>query len=264
MATARKLFNAIQSNKEEIPLNKQFLRSVMENIELKSVEGARPSSNWYKPSGLGCIRQMYFGRIQAPKDERPSEYNAIGMADTGTRRHEAIQDVLMFMSDKSDWVYLDVAEYIENKQKQGKLLNIIVKGKRGVETHLFDKTLQTSFMCDGLLLYKPTNTNYLFEFKNQISFKFKDKKCVDKEHHNQVTCYCTSLDLDYALVLYEDRDTTTLECPEVFEVTQEMKNNLVSHIMECEDYVERMIVPPKPDNVKCNFCGYKSMCRKSG
>ena len=80
----------------------------------------------------------------------------------------------------------------------------------------------------------------------------------------QVTCYCASLDLDKAFVLYENRDNCELECP-IIEITQDMKNNLVSYINECEGYVERMIAPPKCEDKKnCRWCSYKTLCQKVG
>ena len=88
--------------------------------------------------------------------------------------------------------------------------------------------------------------------------------CLE-QHHNQVICYCTALDLDKAFVTYENRDICTLEVPEVFEVTQDMKNWLVNYISECEGYVERLIAPPKTeDSINCRFCQYKNICRKVG
>ncbi len=86
-----------------------------------------------------------------------------------------------------------------------------------------------------------------------------------EQHHQQVTCYCTALDLDKAFVLYENRDTCFLECPCVFNVNQEMKNKLCDYIYECEGYVERLIAPPKTNDTKnCRWCHFKGICKKVG
>ena len=260
----RKLISMIDASSKGLPANKKFLADVQSAIVRVRQKNSWKPSKWYKPSSLACLRNMYFTRMGAEQDITGEEYTSIGMADTGTRRHEAIQEVLESMKELGyDWEYVNVAEYVEKKQLQGKCKNIIVKGQVGAETHLFDSTLQTSFRCDGIIRRLSTNEYYIFEFKNQVSFKARDKKNVDEAHHNQVICYCTSLDLDKAFVLYENRDTCELECPVVFEVTEQMKQGLVSMIMECEGYVERMIAPPKPEDTSaCKWCKYKGICRK--
>ena len=266
MAT-RRLLNLINNSNSNLPANKKFLSDVMSAIERKSIIDSRKGSTYYKPSGLHCMRQMYFVRMGAEQDTIPAEYNSISMADTGTRRHEAIQNVLISMKDLGyDWKYLDVAEYVEQKQKFGKCMSLEIKGRAGAETHLIDKTLNTSFRCDGIIRRISTNEDYLFEFKNVISFKYGqlDGQCLE-QHHAQVICYCTSLDLDKAFVTYENRDSCALDVPEIFTVTPDMKDWLVGYIMECESYVERMIAPPKcTDSKHCRFCKYKTICRKVG
>ena len=266
MAT-RRLLNLINNTTSNLPDNKKFAVDVMSAIERKSMMERRKGSRYYKPSGLHCMRGMYFVRMGAEQDTIPSEYNSIGMADTGTRRHEAIQEVLLSMKDMGyDWEYVDVAEYVKKKQSFGKCMSVKIKGQVGAETHLIDTTLNISFRCDGIIRKISTNEYFLFEFKNQTSFKYRDKETVDEAHILQVTCYCTALDLEKAFVLYENRDVCELCCPEVFVVTDKMKQELcIDRIMECEGYVERMIPPPKTNNSKdCRWCNYKSICRKVG
>lgn len=237
----------------------------MTAIEKYDKERSHKPSEWYKPSSLNCLRQMYFMRTKAEVDDTFTEYNSIGMADTGSRRHVAIQTVLEHMEDMQyDWRYIDVAEYIEEKHKAGKCQSLSVVGKSGAETKLFDDVWKLMFLCDGIIQRISTGEYYLFEFKNQISFKAAGKESVDKEHFNQVTAYCAELDLTKAFVLYENRDNCNLECPELFEVTEDMKQSFYNRLLECEGYVERLIIPPKPeDTKKCKWCKYKTVCRKA-
>ena len=249
---SRRLLNLINNNQSQLPANKKFLADVMSCIERMEQEGRRTGSNYYKPSSLHCMMNMYFTRMKAPQDATPTEYNSTGMADTGTDRHERIQSVLLKMQEMGyDWKYLDVAEYVKQKQKFGKCSSLIVKGTQGAETHLIDTALNLSFRCDGIIRRISTNEDFLFEFKNVVSFKYNqlEDHCL-QQHHNQVICYCTALDLDKAFVMYENRDICTLEVPEVFDVTQDMKNWLCGYINECEGYVERMIAPPKTETSK--------------
>lgn len=264
---SRRLLNLINSSKQDLPANKKFLKDLMSCIERCEQAERRKGSTYYKPSSLHCVRNMYFTRTDAPQDEGYTEYNSTGMSDTGTRRHEAIQEVLLKMQTFGyDWKYLDVAEYVKEKQKFGKCLTLQIKGKQGAETHLIDTALNLSFRCDGIIRRISTNENFLFEFKNVVSFKYNqlEDHCLE-QHHNQVICYCTALDLDKAFVTYENRDTCLLEVPEVFEVTPEMKKRLVNYISECDGYVERMIAPPMTTDTKnCRYCQYKTICRKIG
>lgn len=252
---------------QKLPPNKQFCVDVMSAIERKNVLEHRKGSPWYKPSSLHCMRDMYFTRIGAEEDVSTTEYKSIGMADTGTRRHEAIQDILLDMTRLGyDWEYVDVADYVEMKQAQGKCTTLIVKERVGAETKLFDTALKISFRCDGIIKQISTGEYFLFEFKNVASFKFNtlEDKILD-QHHNQVVCYCTALDLEKAFVTYEDRNMCELKVPELFIVTPEMKQELTDRIFECEGYVERLIPPPKEESShNCRWCKYKSLCKKAG
>lgn len=269
------------------PVNKLFLTACQSAIEKKAFEDQRLPSQWYKPSSFVCLRQMYFMRTSQKPDETVKDYQGIGMADTGTRRHTAIQAVLVELNRLGfDWEYIDVGKYIEQKQTEGKCLSLVVREKVGAETKLFDKTLKMSFMCDGIVRRISTNRNYLFEFKNQISFKASnksekkdystptknrlnllpvDEKHIDDEHQAQVDSYGTCLDLDEALVLYENRDTCELMCPEVYVITPEKKEAVINKIMCCEQFVEKLIVPPIHSDTKpCRWCDYKLLCRRTG
>ena len=204
-------------------------------------------------------------RLSTPMDDSTSDYMSVGMADTGTRRHEAIQDALEYLSETGGtWKYIDVAAYIAQKQSDGKLLNLVVKGKIGSETALFDKVLQVSFRCDGILQHLETGKYYLFEFKNQVSFKFKDKLSADIDHMLQLEMYCYELDLNETIILYENRDLCELSAFLV-KVTESQKQEAVSKILSCEEYVKKLLPPPvNPTPNLCKWCKYTTECRKHG
>jgi hypothetical protein len=208
---------------------------------------------------------MFFMVTGADADPDKTDYNAIGMADTGTRRHVAIQEALMDLSELGyDWEYVSVPDYIEMKKTQGKCSDIIITGQSGAETKLRNAKLNMNFMCDGILKQKSTGKYFLFEFKNQISFKTLNKSGVDAEHKIQAILYCLNLDLEDALFLYENRDTCELFAF-LFKVDDTMKAEQLNHINECQSYVEKLIAPPKHENLKpCRWCKYKTMCKKVG
>ena len=52
-----------------------------------------------------------------------------------------------------------------------------------------------------------------------------------------------------------------------FDVENEQKEELIGKIEECEGYVERLICPPKPEDLPkkvCEYCNYRQQCRKDG
>ena len=51
----------------------------------------------------------------------------------------------------------------------------------------------------------------------------------------------------------------------IYRVTDDMKQDFVGRIDECEQYVSKLIAPPKPADVAkktCEYCNYRSYCRK--
>lgn len=256
------------SDKPDLPINEVFRASLSIGIEDMYKDTKRKPSKYYTPSGMNCIRQMYYKRRQVPMDKDDTDYTGIGGADTGTRRHEAIQEALIWMTNhKSRFLYVDVDTYIQKKQERGKCLNIVVQDHVGAEVSLWDKDRDVKFRCDGIIYDKVTKDFFLFEFKNQISFKASGKQSVDKAHHAQVTMYCAELDLNKALVTYENRDTLQLYVPEVFEVTEYDKQLMLNKIDACEEYCKRGEVPKRPDNLSpsdCRYCNYKKTCKMDG
>ena len=79
-------------------VSEEFLFDVQEAIAKKDHYSQRTPSKTYKPSCLGCSRMMYYMRKGYKQDEKIGDYQGIGMADTGTRRHVAIQEVLEQMN----------------------------------------------------------------------------------------------------------------------------------------------------------------------
>ena len=249
------------------PINEIFLANVCNGIEDKSRKSGIPS-DYYTPSGMGCIRSMYYKRRKVVPDNSDIAYADISCADTGTRRHEAIQDVLIWMTEHNNrFMYIDVDNYVKQKQKRGKCIDLVVLGKSGAETSLLDKKRNIKFRCDGIIYDKIDKLFYLFEFKNQISFKASGKKEVDPAHYCQVNCYCAELDLDKALVTYENRDTGELYCPEVFKVSEYDKKLIMDKVDKCESFASKGTVPKRPTGlaaITCRYCDYKKTCKHDG
>lgn len=247
-------------------VSEEFLFDVQEAIAKKDHYSQRTPSKTYKPSCLGCSRMMYYMRKGYKQDEKIGDYQGIGMADTGTRRHVAIQEVLEQMNAMGmPWEYIDVADYVDRKHKEGKILNTQVTGNRGHETHLIDNDLHVSCMCDGIVRNISTNHYYLFEFKNQISFKAQYRDSIDKSHYKQIIAYSTLLDLEDVIMLYENRDTCELKCPPVYHVSEKDKSDFVDRLRKIEVMYENSMVPQAEKNSgMCKWCNYSDQCKRDG
>lgn len=262
------LITAINAKKRTTPPNLQFQLDVCRAIEEHSAVTRRRGSDYYKPSSMTCQRQMFYTRTKAPMDEERDGYQGIGMANTGTARHEQIQEVLELMPKYGfKWKYWDVEEFLKkHRWKNGQCKNLKVVGKQGGETALRDDVLHLSFRMDGVVEHLENDSGdpfYLFEFKNQISFKAADKKSVDLEHYAQVETYCLEAELGKALVMYENRDNCALFVPEILIVPPEKRQQRADFILDTEGYVERGIVPPcERDSKKCRYCRFKKQCMK--
>jgi len=246
---------------ETLPPEQDFLNDLKRSIEMTADKGGRLPSKTYKPSGMNCIRASYYQIMGVQPDESSSSYSMVGICNSGTDIHVRVQTAVEQMKENGmDCEYIDVADFV--KQRNLDYLDIV--SKNGMETKLYHKKFNMSFMCDGIIKYK--NHYYILELKTESSFKFMNRKDVDPSHYQQGTAYSLAFGLDEVIFVYINRDILDMKSF-MFKVTPEMKENLVGYIEECDGYVNRMIAPPKPENVTkkaCSYCGYKTQCRKDG
>lgn len=241
------------------PIAESFLNCLTQSIErTANINSYLPSAH-YKPSSMNCIRNMYYQLMKTPLDPDLKEMPLVGIGESGTDRHERIQKAIMQMQKNGfDCEYLDVEEYIKTHY----LPDVIVKGKQGAETKLFNHKYNISFLCDGIIKFK--GEYYIFEFKTEASKKFLSRTEVDPAHHNQAIAYSLSLGIRKVLFLYENRDLCTKKAF-LYTVTDKMIENIICLINTCDEYLEMVTVPPKPENITtkvCQYCAYKSKCRK--
>ena len=238
-----------------------FLADLKRSIEKSADKEARKPSQTYKPSSMNCIRNMYYQVIGAEQDPSHSAYCSVGICNSGTDIHIRIQKAVEDMKNNGvDCEYIDVADYVKSRNLD--YLEIVEKS--GMETKLYYKDLNMSFLSDGIIRYK--NHYYILEIKTESSFKWNTRDNVDPTHYKQGTAYSIAFKLPEVLFLYVNRDVLDMKAY-MFVPTDEMKQDLVGMITECDGYVSRMICPPKPENVPkktCSYCGYKTLCGKDG
>ena len=257
----RNVIRLIESTKEQVPIEQDFLQNLKRSIEITADRYSGLPSRTYKPSGMNCIRASYYQIMGIQPDESHSNYTLVGICNAGTDIHVRVQTAVEQMKDNGiDCEYIDVAEFVKSRN----LDYLEIKSKSGMETKLYHKKLNMSFMCDGIIRYK--GRYYILELKTESSYKFMNRKDVDPSHYNQGTAYSLALGIDQVLFVYISRDILDMKAF-MFNVTDEMRCTLEAYIDECDGYVERQITPPKPENVikkACAYCGYKNQCKKDG
>lgn len=258
----RNIFRLIEAATNEAPPEKSFVADLSACIEKMDSDHARKPSRSYKPSSMLCIRNMYFQITGAEMESERASYQLVGISESGTDRHERIQNAVASMADYGmECVYVDVEKFIKSRG----LDHLKVVSKNGFETKLYHTGLNMSFMCDGIIKYR--GQYYILEIKTETSFKWQSRTGIADEHVTQGTAYSVSFGIDQVMFLYENRDTCDKKAY-ILEVTDDMKFSLVvGRIEECDEYVSRLIPPPKPENVPkkaCTYCNYRVACRKAG
>ena len=254
----KNVIKAIERANTVVPIEQQFLDDLKRSIELDDMKYARKPSATYSPSGMGCIRAMYYKRLGFDIPESLNSYSMIGICESGTDRHERIQNAISRMKDNGfDCEYVDVGEYVKSRG-----LNYLeIVDKCGNETKLFDKVRHVSFLCDGIIKYH--GKYYIVEFKTEASFKWKDRKGVDPKHYNQAITYSLELQLDSVIFVYINRDIVDYKSF-LFNVSESDRERVIDLLSTCEICVENKILPPKPDLPEkvCAFCSYQEYCKK--
>lgn len=260
----KNIFDLIDVAKAELPPEQSFLNDLKRSIEMDDEKNYTEPSKTYKPSGMNCIRRSFY-QITGQERQFDTSSNLIGICESGSDRHARIQkDIMSMWTNDMDCEYINVADFVEFRDLT-KYLDIVkrpdpIHGE--YETKLYHKTLNMSFLCDGIIRYK--NHYYILEIKTESSSKFMMRKGVDPSHYNQATAYSIAFGINEVIFLYECRDNCDKKAF-LFEVTDDMKQNLLGYIEECDSYIKKLKVPPKPEDVPkktCSYCEYSNLCRK--
>lgn len=261
----KNIFNLIDTAKAELPPEQSFLNDLRRSIELTDEKCAFKGSQTYKPSGMNCIRQSYYVITGADADESNSSSNLVGICENGSDRHERIQQAVLDMwHNDIDCEYINVANFVRQRGLD-EYLDIVKEpdfSNKQYETKLYHKTLNMSFLCDGIIKYH--SHYYILEIKTESSGKFFQRNGVDSSHYHQATAYSIAFGINEVMFLYENRDTLDKKCY-LFNVTDDMKQELLGYIEECDSYIKKLKVPPKPEDVAkktCTYCKYRTRCGK--
>lgn len=253
----RRLLDEVENT---TPAELSFLADLKRSIELTEIKHTRKPSMTYKPSGMNCIRSMYYQVIGEEPDKKDVSSCLVGICESGTDRHERIQNAVAQMKDNGfDCEYVDVAEYVRTRNLD--YLDIVDE-HQGNECKLFNRNLNMSFLCDGIIRYK--KKYYIIEFKTESIYKWSTRQEVNPDHYNQAIAYSESLQIPEVLFVYINRDNTDMKAF-MYEVTDDMRKKLVDRIKLCDEFVNEKKVPDKEESRKnCTYCLYKQKCNADG
>lgn len=232
----------------------QFVNDLIYTIEKENESDYIPTKA-YKPSGIaGCKRSLYFQMIGAQPDEQSNGVNLIGICESGTDRHEVIQDYIQQMAKHTGQCkWINVADYLHS---QG-VTDPQVVSQVGNETKLFSKKYNMRFMCDGLVNYK--GEYYIIEIKTESTHKYNSHDQPHPDHKLQACCYAMCIGVKKVIFIYENRDNCSKK-GYLYEVPQQTIDNIESIIQYVDDCVRLNVLPPKEP--KCTYCKYKTICAK--
>lgn len=246
---------------KEVPVEDSFLADLKRSIEMDNEKHKRKPSQAYKPSSLKCLRNMYYQVTGKEQDKGTMSSTLIGICNSGTDIHERVQKYVDGMKDNGiDCEYVNVADYVRSRNFD--YLDIVKQ--QGMETKLYHKTLNMSFLCDGVIRYR--GRYYILELKTESIYKWQTRKGVNPEHYNQGTAYSIALGIDDVIFVYINRDMVDMKAF-MYHVTDDMKQDLVGKIDECDQYVKHLKVPPMPEDKTaklCQYCNYRESCRMDG
>ena len=254
LGSLAKMIKQAQENK----VAEQFIEDLIYTIEEEDRSSVRTPTQSFKPSGIsGCIRSLYYQLSGIAPDDTDSGVNLIGICESGTDRHERIQDYIMCMHRHDiNCEWLDVGKYLkENNIKDPEVISQV-----GNETKLYSKKYNMRFMCDGLIKYN--DELYIVEIKTESTHKYNRHTDAWSEHKLQATCYSMTIGVPKVLFIYEDRDNCTKK-GYLVEITDLMKTRVQSIIDCVNTFIENQEVPPRELD-KCKYCKYQNQCRKDG
>lgn len=251
------LSSIIKAKMQELPAEQSFLVEYKQTVA--KLNPPTKGSTYYKPSSMNCDRGMYYIAKGIDPDDILPEYNSVRITDCGTASHERIQYYVSQMRNKGfdcDWI--DPEWYIKVKG----LSYLQIRDKKAFETKFLDTRYNLSFMCDGIIRYK--GKYYILEIKTETDYKNSSRTEADAVHRNQSICYSLSLGIDDIMWLYESRNVCDIKSFHTI-VTDADKERVILKIEYVDNCVKTNKVPPKCSNLKfCNYCDYKSTCRRDG
>lgn len=244
--------------KENQNVGLKFLNDLAFTIVEEEKENKHTPSQTFKPSSMKCTRNMYYQVTGAELDKKDEiNYNLIGIVQSGTDRHIRLQTAVESMKKHGiPCEYIDVAEFV----KQRNLTDLEIVDKHGMETKLYNKKYNISFMCDGIVKYH--GVYYILEIKTEVESKFRNRMAYDEAHTEQICAYKLNFGIDKVIMLYENRNVCELKCYDINVSDELMREKVVKKIEYVNNCIANNLIPKKHTSKGCQYCPYYKRCKQ--
>ena len=236
----------------------KFLNDLVFTITEEEKKNKHLPSPTFKPSSMKCPRNMYYQVTGAELDaDENVSYALIGIGQSGTDRHIRLQAAVEAMKNHNiPCEYIDVAEFV----KQRNLTDLEIVEKKGMETKLYNKKYNMSFMCDGIVKYH--GVYYILEIKTEVDSKFRTRSNYDDSHTEQICAYKLNFGLDKVIMLYENRNICELKCYDINISDELMNERVIKKINYVNKCIGDNLIPRKHTSKTCQYCAYAKRCKR--
>ena len=253
-----KSVDAKEKDKNVSDYGLRFISDLYYSISQDSTKNIHKASKTFKPSSMKCPRNMQYQVMGVEPAEDKISPELVGILESGTDRHIRLQQAIMNMKKNGiDCEYIDVADFVEQRG----LTDLEIKSRSGIETKLYNKRWNISFMCDGLIKY--LDRYFILEIKTETTRKNYSRTTMAEEHLPQVCAYYLSFNIPDIMMLYENRDNCTKKAYSVV-VTEKQKIievvNKINTVNEC--IANNTLAPCNLD--ACKYCRYIKKCKGDG
>lgn len=261
----RNLLIALDKEKEEEKqdMGVRFISDLYNSIKIDAQKEIKVPSAKFKPSSMKCCRNMQYQIMQVEPEKEDISAEMVGILESGTDRHLRIQTAITHMKENGfDCEYLKVGDYVRNRQQNGQLLDLEIVNEEGIETKLYNKKWNISFMCDGLILFH--NKYYILEIKTETTIKNQKRTNMDENHIPQICAYYLSFGIPDVMMLYENRDILQKKAYCVTVTDQMVFENVISKIETVNTAISLGELAPTHKSTNCNYCSYRNRCKRDG
>lgn len=249
-----------KANKQKSPAE-EFLFMLNKAAVMGSQDESEYKGGVYRPSSIGsCLRRQFFMVEDYPADsENPPSAELVGILESGTDRHERIQNTVQKMKRFDiDCEWIDPEEWVKTRKPVG----TVFKRREGNEARFYNYILNMHFKCDGIIKFR--GQYYILEIKTEASFKHRGRVEPVPKHISQASSYSLGLGVGKVMFLYENRDVLGKK-PFAVTITDEMRFKTVEEIETIETYRTLGKVPPMTDNDNdCKYCPFVGRCKRVG